>query len=472
MKNKLDRTIQTFESIEKDLKLDESIISGVPWWDCLRYPLFNELITKLKMREERKNYSFKLKSYQIIIELIINFKNAIKFFSPKSPLWMKKYSKVILGHPRRKFDGNFYIDIYSDPFVDLFPNPNNFSIIEQQGGSGHLSPVKSKNIFHIDSLFHISSIISKFRYFKFSKNEIVILNILEKRLFEEFGLKIDIVERAKKVIKNWLGTYPLMKLFFKLKKPKCLFIIVSSSQEAIISAAKSINIPTIELQHGSPARGKLNYDYSSGIRKSSFPNWFLSFGEYWQKDCKFPIENNNIISFGFPYLNSQKIQYSKILKENRMVVISQPVIAKKLTEFAIQISEKFSNKVIVEYKPHPAEYSDEESDYFKKLRDSKVQISKKNANLYSIFAKSRWSIGVYSTAIYEGLYFGVSPFILKIDGYEYMKKFIDSGYAKLITSTIEIDLDWKINQKDVYKIFSKTSNKQIKLVESLTKKYN
>ena len=139
-----------------------------------------------------------------------------------------------------------------------------------------------------------------------------------------------------------------------------MFIYYSWLSRSNNFAAKSINIPTIELQHGSPARGKLNYDYSSGIRKELFSNWFLSFGEYWQKGCRFSIENNNIISYGFPYLNSQKMQYSKILKENRMVVISQPVIT-KLTEFAIQISKKFSNKVIVEYKPHPAEYSDEKS---------------------------------------------------------------------------------------------------------------
>ena len=36
-------------------------------------------------------------------------------------------------------------------------------------------------------------------------------------------------------------------------------------------------------------------------------------------------------------------------------------------------------------------------------------------------------------------------------------KVYDSGYAKLITSTIEIDLDWKI--EDVYKFSPKLTNK-------------
>ena len=66
-----------------------------------------------------------------------------------------------------------------------------------------------------------------------------------------------------------------MRFFFKIKKPKTLFIVVSHTQEATIAAAKSLGITTIELQHGSPVRGKLNYDYTSGIKKKSFPDFFF-----------------------------------------------------------------------------------------------------------------------------------------------------------------------------------------------------
>mgnify|MGYP000934513419 FL=1 len=115
--------------------------------------------------------------------------------------------------------------------------------------------------------------------------------------------------------------YPLMRFFFKFKKPKLLFVVVSHAQEAIIAAAKSIGITTIELQHGSPARGKLNYDYTSGIKKTNFPNLFLSFGDYWSSNCKFPLDDNKIISFGNSYLHKKINSYSHILKEDRLVII-------------------------------------------------------------------------------------------------------------------------------------------------------
>ena len=42
----LHEIIERFETIEKKLKLDESRILGVPWWDMVRYPLFEILLKK------------------------------------------------------------------------------------------------------------------------------------------------------------------------------------------------------------------------------------------------------------------------------------------------------------------------------------------------------------------------------------------------------------------------------------------
>ena len=142
--------------------------------------------------------------------------------------------------------------------------------------------------------------------------------------------------------------------FFKLKKLKLLFVVASHTREATIAAAKSLGITTIELQHGSPARGKLNYDYISGIKKRNSPNFFSSFGEFWSKNCKLPIDKNKIISFGNPYLYKKINSYSHIVKEDRLVLISQglPILAK----FARDISKQFSKKLIVEHKPHFIEF--------------------------------------------------------------------------------------------------------------------
>ena len=475
MKNKsykwtFNEVLQRFETIEKELSLDESLIQGVPWWDRLRNHLFLELLTELGLKETlKKNKTFSFwnifkKKISIIIYIL---KNLIKLFSSKSPLWMSKNSNIILGHPRRKFEDGAYIDIYTDPFIDLFPKSISFSVIERDEGNDHLTPAKTKHLFYGEALYNIANIISKFRRINFNQNDLQNISVLEKILYSEFSYKVDINKKVEEVIKHWLGFYPVMRFFFKIKKPKTLFIVVSHTQEATIAAAKSLGITTIELQHGSPVRGKLNYDYTSGIKKKSFPDFFLSHGEYWSSNCKFPLSENKIISFGNPYLYNKINSYSHIKKENRIVIVSQGT--QILARFAQDLSRQFSKKIIVEYKPHPREFYEKEPNYFTELRNAGVVISDKRADLYEIFAKSRWQVGIYSTALYEGLYFGTACFILNTSGSERVKSLIELDLARLISSPKDIDLEWKINLRNLTKIFIRPNEKNIKNIMFLMK---
>jgi len=475
MKNKnfnwtFNEVLERFEAIEKKLCLDKSLIQGVPWWDTLRHQLFNELLSELGLREDfKKKKTLTIKEFLVkkIFNVIFIIKNLIKIFLPKSPLWMKNNSNVILGHPRRKFEEGAYVDPYSDPFIDLFPKKINFSVIEGVEGNDHFSPAKTKYLFHGESLYTIANIISKFRKLKFNHKELLFLSSLKKSLYDEFSCSIDINKKVKNIIQHWLGMYPLMRFFFKLKKLKLLFVVVSHTREATIAAAKSLGITTIELQHGSPARGKLNYDYTSGIKKRTFPDFFLSFGEFWSKNCKLPIDKNKIISFGNPYLYKKINSYSHIVKEDRLVIISQglPILAK----FARDISKQFSKKLIVEYKPHSREFYEQEPDYFTELRNAGVVISDRHADLYEIFARSRWQVGIFSTALYEGLYFGTACFVVNTTGSEYMKDLINLDLARLISSPKDIDLNWQVDNQDLKKIFPQPSQKNIEYIISLIK---
>ena len=261
-----------------------------------------------------------------------------------------------------------------------------------------------------------------------------------------------------------------MRLFFKIKKPKLFFIVVSETHEAIISAAKFENIPTIELQHGSPAKGKINYDFSSGIKKSTFPDLFLSYGKFWNLNTLLPIDKKNIITFGYPYLQSKLEKFSNIKKENHLVVISQLVNSMELMNFAIKVSQFFKGRITVEYKPHPSEYHMLEGSHFNVLRNTGVKISAEKDDLYKIFAKSKWQVGVYSTALYEGLKFGVACFILNISGSEHMDKIISDGLARKINTIHDIDLNYKVNKKKIQMLFRKPKKKDVKKILSFARK--
>ena len=135
----------------------------------------------------------------------------------------------------------------------------------------------------------------------------------------------------------------------------------------------------------------------------------------------------------------------------------------------INYYKEFSKKIIVEYKPHPREFNEQEPDYFTELRNAGVVISHKHADLYEILAKSRWQVGIYSTTLYEGLYFGTACFVVNTTRAFHMKRLIELDFARLISSPKDIDLNWKIEKKDMETFFSKPSQKNIEYVISLFK---
>ena len=467
----LHEIIERFETIEKKLKLDESRILGVPWWDMVRYPLF-EILLKKKTNTKKIKITFQSSLINKLVNLKRFFIGISTLFSSKSAIWIKKNCYVIWGNARRKKENNFYIDIYSEPFVKLFSEKNNFYILEKEIGHGHRKPVKyNNNYYYAEQLFALAYLLSIFNITKFNRKELLVISKLEKIIYEKFYYKIDILKLVQKRIRRWRAIYPFMRSFFEFKKIKIFITVGFSGSEPVIAAAKSLNITTIDLQHGSFARGKMNYDYKSGIKNSSFPDYLLTFGDFWKLNFSFPINKDKVTSFGYPYLNEKYEKYSHIKRENRILIVSQGLkeIETGLVNFTVDLKKYFSEKFIVEFRPHPSTFFFKEPEYFKKLKDNNILISGRDDDLYLSFAKSCFQVGVYSTALYEGLKFGVPCYVLKIDRFKFMQELVDAKVARYISDPKDIDLNWSLNNEKINEIFSNIDKKKINYISSLFK---
>ena len=80
---------------------------------------FRKQITTCSGKKSKVNIIF------VFINRLYNF--LFSLFSFKSPILIKKKSNIIFGHPRRIFENNFYIDKYSDPFIEIFQKRDDFS---------------------------------------------------------------------------------------------------------------------------------------------------------------------------------------------------------------------------------------------------------------------------------------------------------------------------------------------------------
>lgn len=147
--------------------------------------------------------------------------------------------------------------------------------------------------------------------------------------------------------------------------------------------------------------------------------------EYWKNHINFPIEDKNVIIRKFDYLEYRKHFYSHIKKvPKQAVVLSQGVLGDRIAKKMLDNWNRFKNFNII-YKLHPGEY-----ERYKEYRNL-IKLEKKynvkivtDIDLYELFASSEYQIGVFSTALYEGVEFGCKTILLDLPGIEEMESFV------------------------------------------------
>ncbi len=238
---------------------------------------------------------------------------------------------------------------------------------------------------------------------------------------------------------------------FKKIKPKIIYSVASYSYLGdMISAAKVLGIKTIELQHGVISKYHMGYSFPTDQNLLYYSDVFYSWGNFWNKSVAnaFGEVQNN----GFQYFRDMSKIYSNAAKENKILIISQAALGGKIMNETLKLINKFSEFQIL-YKLHPEEY-DMYKKYpsYSKLASYKNLIFLEECNLYDIMSKSKIQIGVFSTALYEGIGLSCNTFLYNLNGVEYMQDLIDSEYAKVLTVGIDISLK-EFNKNSVNNFF-------------------
>ena len=108
-----------------------------------------------------------------------------------------------------------------------------------------------------------------------------------------------------------------------------------------------------------------------------------------------------------------------------------------MIKLAIDLSKRTGNYRII-YKLHPSEYDDWRENSSELINSGIEIIDNNEKSIYSYFAESDVQIGVYSTAIYEGLGFGLLTLIYKAGPYDVMKELVENGYANFVESVDDV----------------------------------
>lgn len=381
--------------------------------------------------------------------------NALKH----SHISQKKCDLLVVNSSRKVWVEDHYECIYTDALIEKFPDA---IVLEEPYEQMHFTPSKTKNLVYLDMIEIKAQLY--YYYNKYINKRIlcicreVITRTLTQPLLElseYYESRIDINAIVEMIIPEYFK-YIVKKKYFesivKRLKPAIILEVASYNPNCMVlnETAKEFNIKVVELQHGVTGSNHIAYNYPEGTKISQFPDYIFTFSGFWNQNIKYPIPENNIISTGFPYLETQSKKYThdKNGSSKKIVFLSQGIIGKYLAQIAIETANKLDKKKFrIVYKLHPDEYASWK-EWFPEIQDTQIEIIDNNRiSLYELLAQADIQVGYTSTSIYEGLIYDLDTYVYTRDNNPEMDQLIYEGFAKKFTTSNEL-VELIIDNKD------------------------
>jgi len=240
----------------------------------------------------------------------------------------------------------------------------------------------------------------------------------------------------------------------------------------LVKAAKDQGIQVVEYQHGyiglnHPAYNLKSENLPEDIEQF-LPSYFLTYGDYWSKQCRLPAQK---ISIGYPdlmnrlsgYLKKQRSPNSNV----KIIFISSGTIPDRLVSFVkafVALNPCFN----VIHRPHPSERPHMQQRYHD-LLELKVQLD--TEDLYKTLSDVDLIVGFeVSTVLYEYIFFTNKIYLVDDDYanfYEPDAPFLRFDSAESLSAQIQSDAKLAITPdyfwaKDAEKRFSDFLQSQLK----------
>lgn len=433
---------------EKTHKLFEREDDGFKYWPYLRFEIFAMIQNKKNntgVAHTKPAFSSRVKE---LYKIPSQYFNASFLIKKKS----KELDYLFLNHQRRVKEKSIYRCLYTDNVISYLENGKHL-IIEEPYEGKHFKPIINKNIIYVDYLDYLY--VLKRLIYSLKKKRIINpkteaeLRFLADDLSRTFDAKlnsseiIDIVNKMK--IKHTI-IYKHYKYILKKINPKVVIEVVSYnfSRMVVNEICKELSIPTIELQHGTMGKYHVAYNFARKMNLETFPDYIFVFGQFWKDNTRLPLDGEKVKVIGWPYFEQKVNEYKnkkEIEKNSKKTIlfISQGTIGKELSQLAVDISKTIENsdfKII--YKLHPGEYVRWKSDYPWLINANLEVIDHNHNDMHYYFAKSDIQIGVYSTALFEGLAYGLKTIIVKLPHYETMESLFKERMVFLAESSNEV----------------------------------
>lgn len=436
-----------FNNLEKKYDLYSKQLEGISYWMYTRYEIWNYIV-RISERNIGTAHNKILKDQN---KLQIGWSLLHSIVCGRR-IKKRKVDVIIINHERKIKINDWYECKYTESISKILKNKY---IFERPYELGHLKPTNEKDLIYLDRIAvkgNIAYYSCKYLFrYKYDKLYNEIRNTLIQFVYDietEIGVSLDYDYIINAILKKILICKSKKVEYERILKrinPRLVIEVVHYNMDSMLinEIARKMGIYVVELQHGNIIRSHIAYQYNCKKKLNQLPDEIWLLADFWKKEIHMPLDDKKLITVGFPYLENRirfyKEKYLRNSAYTTVLFISQGTIGKMLSEFAVKFAELCSGqKFRIVYKLHPGEIAIWREKYteLQKCDDIEV-IENRDIDLYQLFAESHVQVGVYSTAIYEGLGFGLDTYICDLPYAMDMERLCREGYA-LRVSTPEI----------------------------------
>ncbi|MDB2639672.1 hypothetical protein N9Y63_02295 [Akkermansiaceae bacterium] len=401
------RLIEKFLSFEKNNGLFDGGNYEYVLWHIVRFRIYSSLFQKIeRTTEAHPKRGINQKVFGILKSVIL---------ITRYPFFLRQKDVIIFSHPRRILNDEGY---YECKYTEHLSGSNSY-VFESPFQEKHFRPSQSQNLYYLDIILNIARLVSFFAPLIgiLSKNSEE-LDHLEDLIIKEFGCSIP---NFRRTIIQALAKHRTISVFAKIIlrriKPRKVIMTVSYSDVHLpfVEQCRKLGINVIEVQHGIMGPEHVAYNFLDYRKFNWFPNEVWVWNEFWAENTRLPLRKDCIKVRPLKFLEKYKKRFFREEGPIRqIIVISQGPFSKGLVDLGLELSKRIDrSRYCLSFKPHPSEM---ETVNFERLEENNIRILRGN-NIYADFAEADYLIGVNSTALFEGLEFGLKVFVDKKYGY-------------------------------------------------------